>query len=938
MKKILFILFLALGQISIAQNNATVKGILTDKEAGNEPLPFANVIIKGTTIGSTTDFDGKYSLKVPAGSHVIVFSFLGYKSIEKPFAIKAGETITINQLMSAEEGVALDQVVVKTTTSREKESALLLQQKKAVTIDQKIGQQELIKKGVSDAATALTKTTGISKQQGSGSVFVRGLGDRYNTTTLNGLPLPSNNPTNKNIDLGIFSTDIIEFISIDKTFNTKNYGDFSGANIDISSKKYKGQGFLEIGFGSAVNSEAISQNTFYLNDGPNYTGFYDVGIPNFPLNNYNFGTSWDREEANTPINLSLSIKGGDSYELGEDTKLSFFGVASFNNDYNFREGVNRGSVNTGAVARRDYDYTSYIYQTNFTAMGNILLKHKSNEFRYNALMINTTNQTQEEYFGSVDIFDYAPNGGAFVQRALFERTSLFVHQLLGDHKINENIEVNWGGAYNFVANDIPNRRQVILTPDDWNVPNGPKSFKETLNQSDNHRFFQDLEEEELAANASVSYKFDKNEDEDYLGKVTLGYNGRFKNVDFNATQFNFAIRNRGSSAVPQPLINDIYNLDSYFNQANFNAGLFDIRTFRGGLGTSIDVLRPQSYGGDQTIHAGFVNGEYKFSEKFTAVVGIRFEQINQSLSFDTSLQQGSSELDQLEILPSISLKYELDEKNNLKFAASKTYTLPQFKERAPFQYDETPTLTTLGNPALYTSTNYNLDFKWDFFPKSDEIISVGLFGRFINDPINKITINSASNDVSWVNSGDLATAYGIELEARKNIIESEVETEENTLKTKLSVGLNISYLQTNQDLDANKVFTETTAAGFPLSVDFSFAESSLTGASDLLLNADISFLKEFKKDKSIQSTVAFNYFSDRIFALATELGRGDIVDSGIPTLDFIFKYNANKNIGLGLKVNNILNPTVKRTQEVQDVLVTSFNLGVDFNLSLSYNF
>ena len=138
MKKIILITFLVLGQLINAQSKGTLKGTLTDKEANNDPLPFANVLIKGTTIGTTTDFDGKYSLEVPAGSQIVMFSFLGYKTIEKPFTIVAGQTITIDQLMSAEEGVALNDVIVTTTTSKDKASALLLEQKKATVIKESI--------------------------------------------------------------------------------------------------------------------------------------------------------------------------------------------------------------------------------------------------------------------------------------------------------------------------------------------------------------------------------------------------------------------------------------------------------------------------------------------------------------------------------------------------------------------------------------------------------------------------------------------------------------------------------------------------------------------------------------------------------------------------------------------------------------------------------
>ncbi|MDY0781279.1 TonB-dependent receptor [Tenacibaculum sp. IB213877] len=932
MKKILLIALLSICQLAFSQDRGTVTGIVTDKEMSGESLPFANIFIKGTSIGGTTDMDGKYTISVPAGKHTLVFSFIGYQTIEKPINVVAGQTLTINQEIGASQGVALDEVEVKATVSKEKESALLLEQKKAVSIKTNIGAQELTRKGVSDVATAVTKTTGISKQEGTGSVFVRGLGDRYNVTTLNGLPLPSNDPSKKNIDLGIFSTDIVEFIGIDKTFDVENYGDFSGANIDISSKNYRGKGFVEVGLGFGGNTEAISVDNFYLNDGPNTSGFYNINPPAFPLNNYNFSTSWDREKSNPPFNNSISIKGGKSFNIGENTKLNVFAVGSFDNFYKYKEGISRGSVNVSGVARRNYTFNNYAYGTNTTGMGNLSLKHKQHTFKYNGLFINTSSQKQDEYNGIVDIFDYAPNGGAVVQRATFDRTQLFVHQLLGEHKIGEQFDINWGGSYNFVDNRTPNRRQSIVTPDDWDEPNGPKSFRETINDSDNHRFYQKLEEEEIAANFLTTFKFNSNEKEEYLSKIKLGYSGRFKSVDFQATQFNFRINNSPSDPA-QPFIDDVYNLDSYFNQENFNAGLFSIRTFRGGLGTpGVNVLFPQTYGGKQNINAGYISFEHRFSPKFVAIVGVRGEKITQTLNFNTSLSNGNSDLDEFEILPMLTMKYELNEEQNLKFAASKTYTLPQYKEKAQFQFEEI-TQAYIGNPALYLSTDYNFDLKWDYFPSRSEIISLGAFGKYIQNPINDVTINSATNDVSWVNSGEKATAYGAELEIRKNIFEDS----ESENSSSLNAGLNVSYMYSNQDLDKDKVTAETTAAGFPISVDFTETESGISGASDLLLNADISYMKEFDNERNIQATLALNYFSDRIFALGTE-GKGNIVDLGVSTLDFIFKTQLNKNLGLGLSAKNLLNPTIERKQEKQNVLVYSYKNGMEFKLSLSYNF
>ena len=277
----------------------------------------------------------------------------------------------------------------------------------------------------------------------------------------------------------------------------------------------------------------------------------------------------------------------------------------------------------------------------------------------------------------------------------------------------------------------------------------------------------------------------------------------------------------------------------------------------------------------------------------------------------------------------ISLKYEVNEQQNIKFAASKSYTLPQYIERALFQFVGA-TQSSVGNPNLYASTDYNADIKWEFFPKSNEIISLGVFGKSIQNPINEVVINSASNDISYVNSGDAATVIGAEFEIRKSLLKTENDN-------KLTIGFNTSYMYSTQELDKEKVINETSAAGYGISVDFTNTEDKLSGASDLLLNADISFEREFNNNKSIQATVAYNYFSDRIFALGTE-GKGNLVDLGSGSLDFILKSRLNKKLGLSISAKNILNPSIERVQETQNVIVSSFKKGINLKLSLSYTF
>jgi len=235
MRKHLLVLLMAMCSVIAFAQKGTLTGTVTDKDLNNEALPFANVLVKGTTNGITTDENGKYTFVLEPGSYVIEFSFLGYETQTENVTIVSGETVTADKALGAG-SYTLQDVKVQAQVNREKESALLLEQQKAVTITQQIGAQELTRKGVSDAAAAVTKVTGISRQDGASGIYVRGLGDRYNGTTLNGLPLPSNEPTNKNVSLDIFSTDVIQSVGVSKTYNTDLYGDVGGANIDIVSK------------------------------------------------------------------------------------------------------------------------------------------------------------------------------------------------------------------------------------------------------------------------------------------------------------------------------------------------------------------------------------------------------------------------------------------------------------------------------------------------------------------------------------------------------------------------------------------------------------------------------------------------------------------------------------------------------------------------------
>jgi hypothetical protein len=460
MKLKLFILTLFITTISFSQNKGTISGVITDKDSNNETLPFANVLIKGTNENTTTDIDGKYSLNTTAGNHLIQFSFIGYQSVEIPVTVKENGTINVN-IALVSSSFKLDDVVITTTVNKQKETALLLEQKNAVEIKQAIGAQELSRKGVGDAAGAVAKTTGVSEQEGVKNVNVRGLGDRYNSTSLNGLPLPSEDPEYKNIALKFFSTNIIKNINVNKTFNASLYGDVAGANIDIASKELETKTLLTLSTGSGFNSNALNSN-FLAPDGHSYFGFVGdkKNVPITDLNVYSFKSSFKPQSINTTINSNFSIAAGRKFSFDNNNNLSLFAVVFSTSEFSFKEGKT-GNINANGGIGQDLNYKKYNYNTTQSGLANIKYKFGSGKsISYNGLYIHDSNESMGDYTGfSVSINDNFDTGQkSFIRRQQTNNNVLFSNQLLFDYRVNDKLEASASASYNKIDASEPDRK------------------------------------------------------------------------------------------------------------------------------------------------------------------------------------------------------------------------------------------------------------------------------------------------------------------------------------------------------------------------------------------------------------------------------------------------------------------------------------------------
>ncbi len=908
----LFII-LIISSIATAQIKGTIYGTITDKDASNETLPYANVLIKGTSEGVTADENGKYSLSIKPGSYILVFSFLGYDNSEAVITITAGEKINLNKALGSEGYKLQDVVIISNGGNREKESALLLDQKNAVVIKQSIGAQEMSRKGVSDAAAAVTKVSGISKQEGSSGIFVRGLGDRYNSTSLNGLPLPSNEPTNKNVALDLFSTDVIQSVGVSKTYYSDIYGDVAGATIDIISKEHTGKGKLNVEFGSSYNANALS-NDFKVADGIRKSGFYSIQKPN-NIKKYPFENKWTPNNESNPIGINFGLSGGKDFTLGDTKKLSFFIAASHKNNFKNKTGsqTNIGNSNNNII-EDFHDIQKYEYSTKSSVLGNISFNFNKDQFiKLNSVFVNSSKSDVNEYY-----FIDENKSNSFSRQTINEQNKLFVNQLLGFNKLSNNFDFNWGGSYGKVNSDMPDRITNTLVQ-------GLNGFIFNTNTpSINSRYFQTLEENEIAGKAVLTYKFNKNNEDEFKSKLFLGFNTKIKSRDFEANQFNFKIN--GAINISENTIDTFLNSD---NQSLSNNLLdsFKILTAR-----NAGNLTPFTYNADLSVHSAYVNYENSPSTKFTYTVAIRTEKVTQKMKWDTNISLpnvnfDNAKIDKVYILPVLTAKYSLNDKQNLRAAASKTYTLPQFIEKAPFRF-EVIGESTVGNPFLKPSENYNFDLKWEMFPNKDELFSITGFGKYINNPISKARLNSALNDNTFVNAGESAIVIGGEFEMRKNIWTVDD-------KKSLSGGINFTFMYSEQKLSTEKVATDTNKT---ISVSFNDTKDGLQGASPLLINADITYKIEGKSFNPTLSLVG-NYFHDRIYSLGNIQSGGNVVERGIPTLNFISSATLGKNLNISLTVKNILDSKIERYQENADGNFTnySYKMGLDFSIGIKYS-
>lgn len=914
--------------IVVAQNKAKISGVITDKDSNNASLPFANATIKGTTIATTSDEKGKYTLSVNAGTYTIVFSFLGYENIEVPVTVKSGEEITINKALGSGSYTLNDVVVKSNGGSREKETALLLDQKKAIEIKQSIGSQEMTRKGVGNVQEGLTKITGVSKVESRG-LFVRGLEERYNNLLINDLQVPSNSPFKKIIPLDLFPTDIVGVLNVYKTFNPNIPGDFAGATINIETAQPRTSiTKISTSLGYTTNNNG---RDFLISEDANTTqGFLgllgkDRELPttfgNVPsgkiltpgqYNDSSKQNSWNVDNSSSPINSGIGFLHSEKFNLEKNRSISYIFSLNADNRYQVLEGIDRTFNQGQGNYDNNFATSKYNYTTSLSGLAGIKFKSDRFDIAFNTFLLRSTTSMIQDQLGYKNSLNTNPN--VLIRLNQFEESKYWNNQILANYKLTANGKHALKGGFSFVKTSfgLPDRKVITgekINENEIKTTYGADNLIRQYFDISGDRFFSGMLEYAVTL---------KEKDNGKNTKLVVGYNG-LSNEEVSSYRFVF-----GRPLLATPFVTNINTInDAIVNDVN--AGLVKFTE------ESTGDWRSKLY---QNVNSAYTNVFFNFAEKWNINGGIRVESSLREIkyrqtgdSFDADYRKLKK--DKIDFLPALNVKYTLNEKSNIRFASSKTVTRPTSIEILPVNFVNPDGTVEIGNPKIVNSDNVNFDLKYEMFPNSNQLFVVGLFGKQIKNPIERIFIPTASSGgqiITYANSKS-ALLFGIELEVLLPL--NKISAALNNF----SWGFNTSIMKTDVEVDLVKNPLENTK------------KRALQGASDWLINSDLKYDFKFNEDMKNTISLVYGVSGERIYAVGTA-GIDHIYEKPFQKLDFVWSSKFSKNIEVKFAVDNILNPSFRRelgSESKQaitesDLTVREYKRGTGFSLGVSYTF
>ncbi len=766
------VLFL-ISSFAIAQNG-NLRGTVTDGD-GAEPMFAANVVQKGSMNGTTTDFDGNYSLSMPAGIYTIEFSFIGYTtSTITNVEVKSGETSTLNFTLMPSSST-LGEVTITAVQAKNTELALLNLKRKSAKIQDGISAQSFRKSGDSDLGASIKRVTGVSIEGGK-FVYVRGLGDRYTKTILNGMAIPGLDPDRNAVQMDIFPTSVLENVVVYKTFSPDLYADFTGGIVDVQTKSFPVEKTTAFSVGLGFNPKMHFNDQFvsYEGGGTDFLGFDDgtralgfdksISIPDEVLNDpkleeltKSFSNTMTAKRATSFLNTSFSFNHGNQINK-EDVTYGYNVVLNYKNTYEYFENISFGeyrkdesditvnNLRPESVRRGDLGTNDVLW----SALVSGAFKNENNSYALTLLhtqngIRSTSDRINENFEQNVstlleDILTYT-------ERSISNAT------LIGKHALGEDITINWTNSFSYSSINDPDFRKTSLSIE------GSDTLLRGGDGAIINRFFRDLTE----INESMKVDFTMPYPNSEKSSLKAGAAYTYKTRNFEVLNYNFDITDdvkaNGVSGNP----------DDFFKDEN----IWDANSQSGTYLRANAQEKANAFEAYQNTMAAYLMGELQLMLRLKAVVGARMEYNTMFYTgqnnLGTVVYTNERTLDNVNILPSLNLVYALNEDQNLRFSFNQTLARPTFMEKSIAQiYDPISDRTRIGNIDLDQTNIDNLDLRWEYFLSPSEVVSISGFYKVFDGHIEWVSFEQAPDQLTPRNLGQ-SNVLGAEFEFRKNL-------------------------------------------------------------------------------------------------------------------------------------------------------------------------
>jgi TonB-dependent receptor len=934
-----------------AQSTGTITGTIVDAETG-ETIIGANVVIEGTITGASTDIDGKYSIRgIDEGTYTFVYSYISYqKQTVTDVEISGGEVLTLDISLQPETE-ELDDVIVTASAILNNEAGLLRQRQKSVSFNDAISAEMISKTGSGNAAEAMTKVTGASVVDGK-YVFIRGLGDRYSSTHLNGSQLPSADPDRQSFQLDMFPSSFLENMVTVKTFTPDRPGNFSGGIVDVSTVDFPDRMTLELSTSVTYNSQSSFEsglfdqqgNSDWLASGSSNRSIPDIfNDPNLVIpsqqsarNNQQEAQLLDRisssfqsdmipEERDVPVNQSYSVAYGSITELfGRD--LGVMGSFTYGQDYsNVNDGVNGSYSLIGNVATTDSLSSDLVLndvkgrsETNLGGMASLsykLLEHHRISAKYLRTQSGISQgRFLEGFWEELGSATYQSRVSSYTERGLNS------FQFKGDHYFPGllDISLEWKGSYSSNFQNEPdlkyftNRVSYVSQVDqfvysDLGGNNPPPT-----------RFFRNLDEANLNIGLDIEIPIT-------AGRISNGkfkFGGSYLDVEreFRQRRFDYE-RGNGFRLVDYTLENGP-DFNGFFSQTGI-VGTNSNGTYQFGNLINEAISEKSNYDGFQTTSAAYGMLELYLTEKLRFIGGARVEKTSlEMISFDEEQPRG--ELDDLDVLPSLNLIYGFTDNMNLRAAYTNTVARPTFRELAPYStFSFRGDFVFQGNSSLTRTLIKNYDLRWEWFTRPGEILAVSGFYKDFTDPLERVIRSDIGNKTASIQNVDQAIVYGIEVEGRKRL-----DGISDALKY-FEISANFSLVHSEVDIPERELVQIRESDPNPSTT------RQLQGQSPYLVNANLSYNNP--GDLGLVATVSYNQFGDRLSSVA-EGAAPNLFERSYSTLNFVVNKTVGQHFSLNLSAKNLLNPDIKVSQQFKgaEFINESYKRGRAISIGVKY--